>query len=106
MKLLSRHDQECPAKVKLTKPNHRSTGLRSSHLRPSGWVLVLISLLVGPTLGCHHRPAPPQPYLAFVVNSGSSTLALVDLARLRVTAAIPGTPQPDTVVARPDSHQL
>lgn len=57
------------------------------------------------SLGCR-RPPPPQPYVAFVVNNQSATLAVVNLADFRVTASIPVVPQPERVLARPGSRQL
>jgi len=56
-------------------------------------------------LACR-RPAPLEPYIAYVVNHQSATLAAVNLAAFRVIAALPISPQPERVLVRPGARQL
>jgi DNA-binding beta-propeller fold protein YncE len=56
-------------------------------------------------LGCR-RQHPLIPYVAYVVNHQSATLAAVNLADFRVTAALSVSPQPDRVLPRPGARQL
>ncbi|MFZ0964794.1 MAG: beta-propeller fold lactonase family protein [Terriglobia bacterium] len=49
---------------------------------------------------------PLTPYIAYVVNQQSTTLAAVNLADFRVTAALPVSPQPERVLVRPGARQL
>ena len=53
-----------------------------------------------------HRAAPLTPYIAYVVNSQSATLAAVNLADFHVIASLGVSPNPERVVLRPQSHQL
>ncbi len=55
---------------------------------------------------CHHTELPPEPYLAFVANQSSNTIAAVDLAALHVLSQIPVAPGPRQLVVRPRSHEL
>ena len=51
-------------------------------------------------------PHPLIPYVAYVVNHQSATLAAVNLADFHVTAALPVAAQPDRVLLRPGARQL
>lgn len=55
---------------------------------------------------CTRRPPPPRPYLAFVANEGSNTLAVVNLASFQMIASIPVAPEPVRVLPRPDAREL
>lgn len=70
---------------------------------PALQTLAVLTLLFG---ACSRRRAPPRPYLAFVANEGSNTLAVVDLAALRVIASIAVAPEPIQVAPRPGSREL
>ena len=56
--------------------------------------------------GCTKIPPAPRPYLAFVANRDSNTVAVVNLASFRVTASIAVPPRPLRLVARPGSREL
>jgi DNA-binding beta-propeller fold protein YncE len=56
-------------------------------------------------LACRH-PTRLTPYVAFVVNHQSATLAAVNLADFHVIASLPVSPQPEKVLARPHARQL
>jgi YVTN family beta-propeller protein len=59
------------------------------------------------TLGsCTRRPPPPRPYLAFVANKASNTLAVINLAIFQTIASIPVAPEPVQVVERPGVREL
>ena len=55
---------------------------------------------------CHRQAEPPKPYLAFVANEDSNTVAAVDLADFHVVASIPVAVKPEQVVVRPHHHEL
>ncbi len=55
--------------------------------------------------GCR-RQHPLVPYVAYVLNQQSSTLAAVNLADFHVTASLPVVPQPERVLVRPNARQL
>jgi YVTN family beta-propeller protein len=73
------------------------------------WYASLLGLLlcaVGAfSFGCR-RQHPLIPYVAYVVNRQSATLAAVNLADFHVTAALPVAAQPDRVLLRPGARQL
>jgi YVTN family beta-propeller protein len=60
--------------------------------------------LVG--LACHRQAEPPKPYLAFVANEESNTVAAVDLADFHVVASIPVAAKPAQLVVRPHHREL
>ncbi len=73
------------------------------------WGLFLLPICLSaclPALVACRRPAPLQPYTAYVVNHQSATLAAVNLADFHVTAALPVSPQPERVLVRPGARQL
>ncbi len=57
-------------------------------------------------ISCSSRPAPPAPYRAFVVCQDSGTVAVVDMAELRVIASLKVSPQPEAAVWRPQSKEI
>jgi len=75
---------------------------RARHASLLGLLLCTVGALLP---GCR-RQAPLKPYVAYVVNHQSATLAAVNLADFRVTAALPVAPQPDRVLLRPRTRQL
>jgi YVTN family beta-propeller protein len=56
-------------------------------------------------LACQ-RPQAPKPYIAYVLNHQSATLAAMNLAELRVVSSIAVSPEPDRVLLRPGARQL
>jgi len=64
-----------------------------------------LAILTCASLACK-RQHPLTPYVAYVVNQQSSTLAAVNLADFHVTASLPVSPQPERVLVRPNSRQL
>src|SRR5262249_42527727 len=65
-------------------------------------LLVAVAVIAG---ACR-RQHPLAPYIAYVVNQQSSTLAAVNLAEFRVTASLPVAARPERVVARPGAREL
>jgi DNA-binding beta-propeller fold protein YncE len=68
--------------------------------------LVLVTSCVLFLWACRRRTYTPQPYVAFVANNQSHTLAAVDLANFRMLASIPVAPHPERVLVRPGSLEL
>jgi YVTN family beta-propeller protein len=64
------------------------------------------SLLCLVTPACHRQAEPPKPYLAFVANEDSNTVAAVDLADFRVVASIPVAAKPEQLAVRPRHREL
>ncbi len=64
-----------------------------------------LCLLTCSSLACR-RPPPLKPYVAYVVNYQSATLAAMNLADFRVIASLPVTPEPERVLVRPGARQL
>jgi YVTN family beta-propeller protein len=89
---------------KLSARNRLFRALRAAAL--VSLLALLICTLEVFSLGCRRRPAPPKPYVAFVVNNQSATLAAVNLADFRVTASVGVAPQPERILVRPGSRQL
>lgn len=58
------------------------------------------------TISCSRRAAPPAPFLAFVVCQDSGSVAVVDLAELRVVASLKVSPHPEAAVVRPGSREI
>jgi YVTN family beta-propeller protein len=63
-------------------------------------------LAVALAVSCSHRAAPPSPYLAFVVCQDSNSVAVVDLAELRVVASLKVSARPEAAVIRPRSQEV
>ncbi|MBI4164990.1 MAG: hypothetical protein HY508_04570 [Acidobacteria bacterium] len=57
-------------------------------------------------VSCSHRAAPPSPFLAFVVCQDSSSVAVVDLAELRVVASLKVSAHPEAAFIRPRSREI
>ncbi len=69
--------------------------------------LIVIFIFVTSFNACSSlRTTAPNPYLAFVANNQSNSLAAVDLARLRTVASIPVAPSPQKVTIRPGRQEL
>jgi YVTN family beta-propeller protein len=66
--------------------------------------VVALALLV--VACCSRPPMPPRPYLAFVANEGSNTVAVVNLATFGVATSIAVAPEPVEVAPRPGSREL
>jgi YVTN family beta-propeller protein len=66
---------------------------------------LLFCAMAALSLGCK-RQHPLNPYVAYVVNQQSATLAAVNLADFHITASLPVSPQPERVLVRPHSRQL
>jgi DNA-binding beta-propeller fold protein YncE len=66
-----------------------------------------LCLLIVPTLAaCSKKPpTPPQPYVAFVANSLSDNVAVVDLKEFRIVASL-AIPKPTEVKVRPGSPEV
>jgi DNA-binding beta-propeller fold protein YncE len=80
-----------------------ATTIPSHAPRTRAWLgLLIISTLAA----CSKKPpTPPQPYLAFVTNSLSNTVAAVDLRESRIVGTIT-IPKPTEVVVRPGRKQV
>jgi DNA-binding beta-propeller fold protein YncE len=63
-------------------------------------------MLLGFCCACTKKLPAPKPYLAFVVNHGSDTVAVVNLASFRVVRSLPVPPDPDQAVVRPLSPEI
>ena len=57
-------------------------------------------------LSCSKQPLPPSPYLAFVVCQDSNSVAVVDLAELRVVASLKVSDHPEAAVVRPGRPEI
>ena len=66
----------------------------------------LIALLGTLSLACSRRSYVPRPYLAFVVSTGSNSVAVVDLASFHVVASIPVEGGPEQLAVRPASREV
>ena len=55
---------------------------------------------------CSHRPAPPAPYLAFVVCQDTNSVAVVNLADFRTIASLSVSARPESAVIRPHSQEI
>ncbi len=55
---------------------------------------------------CHRQSEPLKPYLAFVANEHSNTVAAVDLADFHMVASIPVAARPEQLAVRPLSQEL
>lgn len=55
---------------------------------------------------CTKKLSAPEPYLAFIANHDSNTVAVVNLATFRLARSIAVAPGPLEVAARPGSHDL
>ena len=88
--------------------NKRRTGRWASR-QIGRWGLFLLPICLTaylPALVACRSQVPLKPYIAYVVNSQSSTLAAVNLADFHVTASLQVSPQPERVRVRPGAHQL
>jgi len=65
--------------------------------------LVALAVLLA---SCTPKPPPLRPYLAFVADQASNTVAVVDLAKLALIASIPVAPGPVQVIPRPGAREL
>lgn len=106
-------DPQIAAKFALPKIFRVSKGVTTIHRITSTsrgitafcpWALLLFAA-AAILPGCH-RSAPLKPYVAYVLNRQSATLAAVNLAEFRVTAVLPIAPEPEHVLARPGAREL
>jgi DNA-binding beta-propeller fold protein YncE len=83
------------------RSNHRlySIFIRSFFILQSSFFILLAA-------SCSRRAAPPAPFFAFVVCQDSSSVAVVDLAELRVVASLKVSPHPEAAVVRPGSREI
>lgn len=58
------------------------------------------------TLSCRRHAAPPTPYLAFVANRDSNTVAVVDLSAFRLLRQIPVERRPTQLATRPGHQEI
>lgn len=65
--------------------------------------MVSIALVL---ISCSRRPDPPLPYLAFVVSQETNSVAVVNLAKLRVVASLTVSRGPEAAVLRPRSQEI
>ena len=86
-----------------TDPLGPGSERRRSADRGASLIALLLALAAA---SCTSGPAPLRPYFAFVVNEGSSTLALVNLGTLQLTSSISLAPQPIKIIARPGTDEL
>ena len=120
-------DKQCKSKGKTQKAKVKAVGANNkSNGKAAGGIVTILSrhlsgerlrsayycalrfafcLLTCTCLACR-RPPPLEPYIAYVVNNQSATLAAVNLAEFRVIASLPVSPQPDRVLVRPQARQL
>lgn len=79
----------------------------SKPLRILQRVLVVIATVwLGLLASCHKWSQPPKPYLAFVANGQSNSVAVVDLARFHLEKNIPVSPGPEQLTLRPGAHEI
>ncbi len=77
-----------------------------NHLnRCSAFFLLSVATLF-PFPACRKQGAALTPYVAFVANTQSDSVAAVDLAAFRVIRSIPVAPGPIEVTLRPRSHEV
>src|SRR6266571_7593277 len=69
------------------------------------WACVTLLAILLFTACSKSPPQPPQPYVAFVANNRSDTVAAVDLKQLRVVASL-RVPRPIQVIVRPASQEI
>jgi YVTN family beta-propeller protein len=70
------------------------------------WIISFFILHSSLFISCTPRPAPPAPYRAFVVCQDSSSVAVVDLAELRMVATLKVSTHPEAAVWRPQSKEI
>ena len=68
--------------------------------------LTALPFLVAGLSACHRQVEPPKPYLAFVANEDSNTVAAVNLADFHVVASIPVAAKPEQLAIRPHRQEL
>lgn len=66
---------------------------------------LLLTVLLAMCCACR-RTHPLRPYIAYVVNHDSASLAEVNLAEFRVTGFVPIAANAERVVVRPHTHHL
>ncbi len=72
---------------------------------PPGILALLLTAALGPS-SCHRASQPPKPYLAFVANTRSNSIAVVNLATFHVVKGIAVSPGPRQLVLRPQTHEV
>lgn len=76
------------------------------HQGKSAFLLAGLATLLIVAGACTGKHPPPKPYLAFVANRDSNTVAVVNLATFRLVRSIPVPSEPTQVLARPGTHEL
>jgi YVTN family beta-propeller protein len=76
---------------------------RPDRATPLAISIVLALLNLG---ACTKKLLPPKPYLAFVANHDSNTVAVVNLATLRLVRSLSVPPGPAQEAARPSAEEL
>ena len=82
--------------------NRQSSIINSPSLR----LFLLTVASVACVAACSRRPVPPAPYLAFVVSQATSSVAVVNLAEMRVVASLAVSPGPEAAALRPRSQEI
>jgi YVTN family beta-propeller protein len=70
------------------------------------YALGVVLIILGALSPACRRQSPLKPYIAYVVNNRSATLAAVNLADFHVTGVLPVAPRPEHAVLRPRARQL
>lgn len=76
------------------------------HPRKPAVLLAAVVALLAIVSACTKKLPAPKPYLAFVANQDSNSVAVVNLATFRLVRSIPVPPGPTEVVARPGAKEL
>jgi len=76
------------------------------HSGKSSILLAGLAALLSVSGACTNKLPAPKPYLAFVANQDSNTVAVVNLATFRLVRSIAVPPGPTQVVVRPGTHEL
>lgn len=82
---------------------NRHSSIGNSHPALALFLAATLLVLLG---ACSRRPAPPQPYLAFVASYQTGSVAVVHLSTFRVVASVAVMPHPDTIAIRPRTRDV
>ncbi|HEV2425685.1 MAG TPA: hypothetical protein VGZ29_12725 [Terriglobia bacterium] len=87
-------------------PPNALPGPHRIHPGRPAFLLACLAALLSVTGACTKKLPPPKPYLAFVANRDSNTVAEVNLATFRLVRSIPVPAGPAQIAARPGTHEL